>query len=206
MCKENSEPTIRPLHPSDAPYLYEICLKTGDAGKNAEELYNDPLMLGQFYAAPYLYYSPDCCFVAVLNGKPCGYILGTADSAGFYHWLEKEWLPELRKRYPLPFNGKSPVENAMAETFHRVPTSGEKDWEKDYPAHLHIDLLPELQGHGMGRKLMNVFLNNLREKGVPGVHLGVDGKNAGALAFYPKVGFSVVETLDWGAYYGQKLL
>lgn len=38
-----------------------------------------------------------------------------------------------------------------------------------YPAHLHIDLLPDWQGKGHGRALMHKLLQALRRKGVPAV-------------------------------------
>jgi ribosomal protein S18 acetylase RimI-like enzyme len=59
----------------------------------------------------------------------------------------------------------------------------------DYPAHLHIDLLPEGQGRGGGRALMEHFLAAVRERGADGVHLYVGLANTGARAFYAKLGF-----------------
>ncbi|MBE2212416.1 MAG: GNAT family N-acetyltransferase, partial [Opitutaceae bacterium] len=74
-----------------------------------------------------------------------------------------------------------------------------------YPAHLHIDLLPVLQGRGVGRRLMDAFLGALRVRGVPGVHLGVSTANPGAIAFYERLGFACLETHpDWRAY-GKRL-
>jgi ribosomal protein S18 acetylase RimI-like enzyme len=59
-----------------------------------------------------------------------------------------------------------------------------------YPAHLHIDLLPSGQRRGLGRRLMNTYLDALRERGVPGVHLTMDPANTGARAFYDRLGFT----------------
>ena len=42
-----------------------------------------------------------------------------------------------------------------------------------YPAHLHIDILPEGQGQGMGRKLIEIFCNKLIEMKVQALHLEV---------------------------------
>lgn len=58
-----------------------------------------------------------------------------------------------------------------------------------FPAHLHIDLLPEFQGKGFGRQLIETYLNKLREQSVKGVHLIMDGQNFGAEKFYYRVGF-----------------
>ena len=59
----------------------------------------------------------------------------------------------------------------------------------EYPAHLHIDLLPELQGQGFGRRLIDTLRAALAARGVPAVHLGMDAANTGARAFYDRLGF-----------------
>jgi ribosomal protein S18 acetylase RimI-like enzyme len=74
-----------------------------------------------------------------------------------------------------------------------------------YPAHLHIDLLPRAQGHGMGRKIMTVFLERLRELGVEGVHLGVSKRNLNAIAFYEHLGFLRLEEHVFSFLYGMRL-
>ena len=58
-----------------------------------------------------------------------------------------------------------------------------------YPAHLHIDLLPEAQGFGWGRRLIHAQLDRLAAAGVGGVHLGMAPENARALGFYTHLGF-----------------
>jgi len=72
-----------------------------------------------------------------------------------------------------------------------------------YPAHLHIDLLPGYQGHGLGRRLMDAFLAELRARGVGSVHLGMDPANTGARAFYDRLGFAPIEVPGGGVYLGR---
>jgi ribosomal protein S18 acetylase RimI-like enzyme len=55
-------------------------------------------------------------------------------------------------------------------------------------AHLHIDLEAVAQGQGWGRRLMARFEDELRERGVPGLHLTVSATNSGAIAFYERLG------------------
>ena len=66
------EINIRRAVLSDLPYLYEICLKTGDSGNDATEFFLDPFVLGQYYAAPYLLYPAGICFVAEHECRPQG--------------------------------------------------------------------------------------------------------------------------------------
>jgi ribosomal protein S18 acetylase RimI-like enzyme len=65
-----------------------------------------------------------------------------------------------------------------------------------YPAHLHIDLLPVLQGRGVGREMMGRLLEELQARGVAGVHLGVDARNQRAVGFYEHLGFDRLDDTD----------
>jgi len=187
---------------SDLPYLYEICLKTGDEGKDASALFFDQYLLGHYYIAPYLVYQSGICFVAEFEYRPQGYIAAVPDTASFKQWMEEQWLPPLRKQYPKPFpQARSEKEKEIIGFIHerQFPIDiTAQPWLTDYPAHLHIDLLPGLQGKGQGRVLLDHLFNELARKGVSGLHLGVGSSNTGAVAFYRKTGFSVLEEHDWG--------
>jgi ribosomal protein S18 acetylase RimI-like enzyme len=199
---------IRPAVYSDIPYLYEICLKTGDSGKDASTLFNDPHLLGQYYAAPYLFYDISLCFIAENDLTPEGYIIATADTRAFNTWLEKEWLPPLRTRYPQPYPQErllSPMEGSVRSRLHGSHSPVADPWQDTYPAHLHIDLLPSLQGKGSGRALMETLFEKLTSIGCPGIQLGVSGTNIGAIGFYKKLGFAVLEEKDWGLQMGKKV-
>ncbi len=58
-----------------------------------------------------------------------------------------------------------------------------------WPAHLHIDLLPDARGRGVGRRLVTRWLDSLRERGVEGCHLQTFAENSDALAFFESMGF-----------------
>lgn len=197
------ESKIRPYHPSDLYALYQICLKTGDSGKDATCKYNDPEILGHFYAAPYAVLESDLCFVLTCSGSPCGYILGTRDSAVFYERCERDWFPVLRERYPKPAEDDASADANIIRLIHR----GHKVKKEllDYPAHLHIDILPAGQGQGMGRKLTDTFLNRLRELKVPAIHLEVGKANPGAIKFYKRIGFHVIKEYERSIAFGMNL-
>jgi ribosomal protein S18 acetylase RimI-like enzyme len=198
----STEINIRRAVLSDLPCFYEICLKTGDGGKDASALFFDQYLLGHYYAAPYLVYRSGICFAVEYEYRPQGYIVAVPDTESFKKWMEEQWLPPLRKQYPKPFPpARSEKEKEIIELIHgrKFPVDiTEQPWLTDYPAHLHIDLLPSLQGKGQGRVLMNKLFDELAQKGVSGLHLGVSSSNAGAIAFYKKMDFSVLEEHDWG--------
>jgi len=194
---------IRPFHFSDLVSLYQICLKTGDSGEDATKKYNNPNLLGHFYAAPYAVLEPELCFVLSFDGKPSGYILGTKDSQSFYSKAEKEWFPLLREEFPLPKSDDKSYDANIIRLIHKghLPNSD----MIDYPAHLHIDILPEGQGIGMGRKIMDTFLNKLRELKVPAVHLEVGKKNLNAISYYKHLGFHLIKEYEYSIALGMKL-
>jgi len=61
------------------------------------------------------------------------------------------------------------------------------------PAHLHIDILPEYQRRGWGKKLIGRAAEYLRGEKVDGVWVGIDPKNENAKKFYRKLGFEDIE-------------
>ena len=191
---------IRPYHASDLISLYHICLKTGKSGADATDIYQDPDLLGHYYAAPYAVLEPDLCFVLTLSGKVTGYILGTRDSVQFYHDCEEKWFPALREKYPLPSSGDDSTDARIIRLIHQG--NPVKQELRSYPAHLHIDLLPEAQGKGQGRRMMQTFIDRLVELHVPALHLEVGKSNPGAIQFYQRMGFEQIKEYEFSLAYG----
>ncbi|AKJ26746.1 GNAT family N-acetyltransferase [Caldimonas brevitalea] len=195
---------IRPYRSGDLASLYEICLRTGWHGEDATAHHADPRLLGDVYAAPYAALEPALVFVAEDASGVVGYVLGTADSVRYAQACERHWWPALRRRHALPDPDDERGDAALVRVIHQgLPT--DLPFLADHPAHLHIDLLPRGQGQGLGRALMTRFMQALRERGVPGVHLGVSAHNPRAIAFYERYGFSTLETHPWGRWMGLRL-
>jgi ribosomal protein S18 acetylase RimI-like enzyme len=189
---------IRPFHPSDLPSIYRICLQTGEVGGDATALYRDPDLLAHLYAGPYPIADPGLTFVVVDELGLVGYIVATADTSRFEQWLEQAWWPALRERYPLQEDPRDGTEDhVVVQRIHDWPRADQALLDR-FPAHLHIDLLPRAQGQGLGRRLVETLSAALRGRGVPGVHLGVDDRNTGAIAFYQRVGFTLAQQHEWG--------
>lgn len=64
-----------------------------------------------------------------------------------------------------------------------------EDQFTSYPAHLHINIHPELHGQGIGKLLVERVASRLEEKKLEGLHIvtSPESKNVG---FYKKMGFS----------------
>jgi len=183
---------IRLYQQSDEAAVRRVCLLTGDSGGDATALYEDADLLADIFAIPYTVLEPELCFVAVEGdtGAVVGYIVGTADSDRFVQRFRDEWLPKVRDRHqspPTEPSRDSDIQAAMAWYLHHP--SADPRVVADYPAHLHIDLLPEAQGKGGGRALMETFLPAARKHGAEAVHLYVGSRNTNARAFYARLGF-----------------
>jgi len=195
--------SIRSFKESDLPALYEICLKTGDSGKDASSIYKDPKLLGHFYAAPYAILKTKLVYILAKDDVPIGYIIGTDDSQEFFRITEEKWFPQLRRQYSLPNGTDNSPDARIIRLIHKghVP----RPELLSYPAHLHIDILPEGQGKGMGRKLIEVFKNKLIEMNVTALHLEVGKRNTDAIKFYEKVGFNLIKEFEYSMAFGVKL-
>jgi ribosomal protein S18 acetylase RimI-like enzyme len=182
-------PRLRAYRSADHDAVYDVCVRTGAAGEDATPLLRDPALLGHVYAGPYLELAPELAFVVVDDDGVAGYIFGAADTAEFEDRLELEWWPELRRRYPAyRTSGDAALDDLLIALMHS-PARAPAELVSAYPSHLHIDLLPRLQGQGWGRRLIDTLVERLRAYGSHGLHLGVATANTNAQAFYRAVGF-----------------
>jgi ribosomal protein S18 acetylase RimI-like enzyme len=184
---------IRRYRPGDEPGAYEVCLRTGDSGQDATGQYDDPALLGHVYVGAYLALAPAFAFVLVdADDEVVGYTLGAPDTEAFARECEASWWPPLRQRYAHRPDRASDAE--LVDLIHH-PHPTDAALAADYPAHLHIDLLPRGQGAGWGRALIERLMAEFESAGVTGVHLGVAADNTRAIGFYQRLGFTTVATL-----------
>jgi len=194
---------MRPGTVHDLPGVYRVCLLTGAGGSDASGLHDDPDLLGHLWAGPYLSF-PDAV-TRVLHDEHgvAGYCLAAPDTRTFEHWLDRVWLPPLRDRYPIG-SGSTAADAAVVERLHH-PNRADAGLLAPYPAHLHVDLLPRLQGQGWGRRVVEEVLEGLAAAGATGLHLGVDEGNTGAREFYLRLGFSQLPGPPGARWYGRSL-
>jgi ribosomal protein S18 acetylase RimI-like enzyme len=197
--------SIRSVRPSDHDAVYEICLRTADAGEDGSHLYSDPELPGHIWAGPYVALEPEHGFVVVGDDdRAIGYILAARDSRAFEARLEREWWPDLRRRYPLDETRTAAGDRIALRLIHHPPL-GDDAIVADYPSHLHIDLLPAAQGHGDGRRLVERLAASLHDAGSCGVHLGVSSRNHRAIGFYRNVGFEELLSDERHHVFGMRL-
>ena len=182
--------TIRDFRPNDVDALYEVCLLTGAGGEDASALVSYPRLLGDIYVGPYLQQEPEFALVADDGRRAAGYALAAVDTARFEKALEVAWWPTIQARY-LSTDGPvtaKPFDGELLPLVRNPELTRHPDLP-GYPSHLHVDLMENVRGLGVGSRMLAELFERLRRAGSPGVHLGVDTANQGALQFYRHLGF-----------------
>jgi ribosomal protein S18 acetylase RimI-like enzyme len=197
-------PRIRPFRPGDEPALADICLKTADDGVDATGVLDDDEIWAQIFVLPYVARHPDLAFVVETDdGRVAGYVVCAPDTRSFEDWFSREWWPRFADRWPEPAAERTRQDGVLRYAYRRG--AGAEPYGDDFPAHLHIDLLPELQGQGWGRRLIETLTATLTDRGVTGLHLVASSGNVGALAFYPRLGFTPLVSHEGVQAYGMPL-
>ncbi|PIE10574.1 MAG: GNAT family N-acetyltransferase [Rhodobacterales bacterium] len=182
---------IRQAVQSDLDAFYNISLKTGHLGRDATDLYLDPKMMGHIYSAPYLLFEPKLAYVIEERDQVVGFCVGAVDTLKFSALLEETWWPGLRKAYPKPRMSLRSTWSADERRSHMIhtPESAPKSVVQTYPAHMHMNLLPHVQGRGFGREMFKHWVQQASRFDVDAIHIGVNAGNVGALRFWESNGF-----------------
>jgi ribosomal protein S18 acetylase RimI-like enzyme len=192
----------------DRTAVYEVCLRTGDDGVDAAPALgeSDSHLMGDVWAGPYFVVEPGLALVAEDEAGVIGYVLGTPDTERFEVGCEQLWWPRLRAQDAAPAG--PPPEWSLADRLRHLvhqPVRSPADVVADFPAHLHLNVLPRAQGRGTGPALLSAALDVLRAGDVPGVHVGVGPDNSRANAFWERGGFREVRADRWVRWLGRRL-
>lgn len=219
MTNQSSPQTIRPVNPTaDHASLDTIFTTTAGPAFKPEPART----IGSWaFCHQYPYLTPSTCFVlSTATGEAVGYILGAPNTASFVSQSSAAFdsmLVQMNKtqaslQRPPDYAAQNLAEpkfedDAGAWLLH-VMCNKPKEiyngnvpglWD-EYPAHFHIDILPEYQRQGWGRKLIERVFEAFRAEGVKGVYLGMEAANESAERFYRAVGFERYgRVLDGGA-------
>jgi GNAT superfamily N-acetyltransferase len=184
-----AEIEVRPYEPRDRAGVRDVCFRTGYMGDPVEFEWADAESFADIWVGWYVDNEPESAWVAVDGGDVLGYLVGCRDTAAGPNlaWI---FVRSVLTRGLLVRPGTAPyLWRSVADLIRdrRLPPVA-PDLER-WPAHLHIDLLPQARGTGVGTRLMSTWLDKLRDAGVRGVHLGTLAENSGAVAFFEAMGF-----------------
>lgn len=167
----------------------EICLATGSEHARTDAVH------GTFAKLMYCdaYVDHGICYLLMADEQtPVGYV---ACAPSFQDWLVWgapyfDQIRSLSEAYGKRLEGEIEMYRAFAE---------------QYPAHLHIDILPEYTGGGNGSRLLETLMARLRSEHVSGVMLGVSLSKEGAIRFYRRNGFERIDGDEMGLTMGKRL-
>jgi len=181
---------IRKFIIKDRESIRCISCETAFVAELKENIFSDSEILADALTIYFTDYEPHSCFVAVVNNRVVGYIIGAKDAIIMERIYNQRILSVLLMkalRRGVFFNAKN-----LKFFWHCLFSmlKGElysPTFSKEFPAILHINLDKNFQGQGIGSKLIACFLQYLREEGVVGVHLAT--LSEGARSFFTKNGF-----------------
>lgn len=212
MAQSGNQPFVRKYDPSDRANAINVFRETADPSVQTEPV---ATIGSHIWCLPYLTLSPQTCFVLDDgSGHAVGYCIGTPDTEGFAQRWKAEFVPAIDRdlrNLPVP-DGVSEDErqrlqgkkdelcDGIYNSPHGLVFGDYADQLKDYPGHLHIDILPSHQRMGFGKRLVDALLQSLKEAGCRGLYLGMVAGNSDAGRFYEREGFyRLPHVLDGGA-------
>lgn len=189
------EVIIREYQKEDRDSIRKIAWDTSFIGEPADLIFEDKEILADYLTQYFTDYEPESCFVAQVNNRVVGYLIGSRNASTLgkvfrgrifpYLLLKSFFSGTLFKKGNLTlilslilslFKGEFKMPN-----LHNV-----------YPATLHINLEKGFRAQGIGSKLMNRYLNYLADKRVSGVYLATMSEKAAG--FFKKHGFGLLHT------------
>jgi ribosomal protein S18 acetylase RimI-like enzyme len=180
---------IRPYEPRDRDTVRSICFETGYMGDPVDFLWRDRESFADLITSYYTDQEPGSSFVAERGDRVVGYLTGCVDSRAVRGVSERVMRAHIR-RGALLWPGVAPfLWRSIVDVVRDGETPPDTLFDDRWPAHLHIDFLPEGRRRGLGRRIMNAWLERLRSLAVPGVHLGTFAENADGIAFFEACGF-----------------
>lgn len=187
-----SEIEIRAFVPEDRHPLRDLFGRVGE-GTPTASIWGHVASEAAVYLDPYMDFAPESLFVAAADGVLVGYLAGCLDSTDFPSESARmdRAIREHRlifKVRPAAFFARSMLDMAQA-VLRRAPTAGEFDNPR-WPAHLHINVLPNARGTGVAAGLMQRWFDRLAASGSPGCHLQTLVENTRAVRFFRRMGFT----------------
>jgi len=182
--------SIRKYEKKDFDNVRYVCLNSEGGGMD-EDLCECIL---HTFCDYYIEKEPENCFVLDDDGIAVGYIICTQDYDNYKEIFDRDYLP---------------LNEHLGEELYnwaKVSTFLQNKHKEDYPAHLHIDLLPPYHRQGWGGKLVHTLSEHLRSKKIKGVMLTTGTENMNACNFYKKYGFEQLEIFDTDVAFGKKLI
>jgi GNAT superfamily N-acetyltransferase len=182
---------VRPYEPRDRGAVREICRATAYGGSERARPI-DPLLLTDLMTRYYTDFTPEAVWVAERKGRVVGYLAGCFDEAALRRAMIRRIVPQAVAAALARGLLFRPALWRLVAVLPRFAATARRSGSVDlseYPAHLHVNLLPEGRGRGLGERLVAQLCAAAAGRGLPGVHATVLEDNRGARRFFERLGF-----------------
>jgi GNAT superfamily N-acetyltransferase len=196
--------TIRPYQVADRDEVRAIALATAFHGEPFQAFFKSGEWLADYLMAPYTEIEPEHLFVAEFKGQVVGYLTGVLDSLEFRHkkyrriypklawsfWTGGVWIHPLNWRFAF---------SIVANVLKGRLVGDSEDMLAEYPAHMHINVRDGHRQLGIGRRLLDRFVDIVQDAGVSGIHLHTM-REEDQHPFFEAVGFSKLASRPFTAF------
>jgi ribosomal protein S18 acetylase RimI-like enzyme len=198
--------SVRPFKPTDRQAVLQIAADTAFFGEPIEAYLDDRRLFQDAFYSYYTDHEPQSAWVADYAGSVIGFLTGCVSTRRqkrvFYgHILPRLAFNLIPFRYRLGRKTFSYIRRlARAWLRGEFPPAD----LSSYPAHLHINVMPAFRGQGIGRKLIEAYLQRLSDLQINGVHLHTTDLNAAACKLYESLGFRAIAARQTSLWQGLK--
>ncbi len=189
----------KPSTAEDWQKIRETCCRAANDGKGIAT--ERESFFSELWVGPYEEIIPEWTYLAEVDGVYAGYLTGCPDTRAFLRrkrWWELRLLIRILLR---EFDSNQDTRGFVRRLLgreqspeRRFPQALRRDLESRYPAHLHVNLEAGFRGLGVGYRLIEAYLADLKAFRVPGVHLHCGAR---PLGFYQRAGFNLLGRVEF---------
>jgi GNAT superfamily N-acetyltransferase len=219
MSQPIADPTveIRLYEPRDRAAVREICRATAYGGGEGAVL-PDPVLFTDLMTRAWIDFSAGPLWVVERDGEVQGYLAGCLDRRRFVRL--QAWRvvpPAVARALARGLLLRSAVWRLLFALPRFLAASRGGPRLDDFPGELHINLMPPVRGNELGSQMVDLFLEEASQRGLPGVHATVYEDNEPARHFFEHLGFRALGRepafrpppadghMEWKIVYGREI-
>lgn len=166
VCLDNRA-RIRNYAPADRPAIRRLCCETGFLGRPVDGLFHDRELFADLFTSAYLEYEPDWAFVAEVDNRVIGYLLGAVSPHFDLLLMRCGFRATLKMLFRLA-SGRYASYPRSKRFVRWLLTAGLREQPRHpaHAAHLHWDIEKGFRGRGICYHLWSLYEQRLREAGV----------------------------------------
>lgn len=191
----NPDIKIRKFESTDTQNVRKIFHDTAFLGEPASLFFEGREVFSDALTLYFTNYEPQSCFVADINSKIVGCLVGAKNKIVMERIFKAKIAPGLfykaiRDRIFLNKKNIIFILSCCWDAMRGRLVA--PDFTKEYPAILHINVSREFRGQNIGSRLISSYLDYLRGEGISGVHLAT--MSEAAAKFFSGLGFKLLHT------------